>query len=76
MYEAAPTAADLNSHLSAGGRVQVTTYGRSTVYDRRHAGMFLQAASGNLYVRRGRVSKDCLTMNAGSVAIVSIRKID
>lgn len=68
-----PTAAELNAHLSAGGRVQVTTYTRSTVYDSRHVGFFTQGAkTGALYVAHGR-SRNCLTI-AGRL-IVGIRLI-
>ena len=70
----APTAETLNEHLAAGGRVQVTTYGRSTIYQKRHAGMFSQGKDGNLYVASGR-SKDCLTMAGGTKVLVGIRLI-
>ena len=43
----------LNRHLAAGGTVQVTTYGKSWLYGKRHRGMF-RDRDGSLYVARGR----------------------
>ncbi len=48
-----PTADTLNATLTDGGIVQVTTYTRSTVYQSRHAGWFVER-NGSLYVRAGR----------------------
>lgn len=52
-----PTIADrINAHLIAGGRCQVTTYTRSTIYDAGHAGWFRIDRTGHLRVRQGRSS--------------------
>jgi hypothetical protein len=45
---------EINKHLADGGVVQVTTYLRSTVYDRRHVGFFLNDKKGDLHVKHGR----------------------
>lgn len=66
-----PTAVELNAHLAKGGAVQVTTYGRSTIYKARHAGMFTDGADGSLYVARGRSKDRLATPTLG--AAVSIR---
>ena len=55
----APDASILNSHLAKGGAVQVSTYGRSTIYTKRNAGAFETRANGDLIVKRGR-STECL----------------
>lgn len=60
---------ELNEHLASGGVVQVTTYLRSTLYTRKHAGWFEQR-NGSLYVRRGR-KFDCLSI--GDRLLVGIR---
>lgn len=65
------TAELLNARLANGGRVQVTTYAKSWIYSRRHAGMFFERA-GDLYVKRGK-SCDCLTYAQGTRLLVSIR---
>ena len=59
----------LNAHLERNGTVQVTTYMRSTVYRRRHAGMF-EDRDGSLYVKRGR-HRDKLSI--GDLLLVSVR---
>ena len=58
----------LNACLRAGGRVQVTTYARSTIYGRRNAGAFTVGADGCLYVQHGR-SKLCLSMANGTLLV-------
>ena len=65
-----PTADAINAHLASGGVVQVTTYGKSTVYHPRSAGVFLETKDGSLAVRRGR-SIDRLSM--GAALLVSVR---
>jgi hypothetical protein len=51
----------INNHLrDEGGVVQITSYGRSTLYSRKHIGWFSMDSS-NLMVRRGR-AKDCLSI--------------
>jgi hypothetical protein len=50
-----PTAAEINEHLETGGVFQVTTYTRSTVYSKKHAGWFFEKG-GSLYVKHGRSS--------------------
>lgn len=61
----APTADVIAKHLRAGGRVQITTYTKSTIYDKRHADWFSNGkTSGELYVRRGK-HKDQLTTGGG-----------
>lgn len=62
-------AAELNQHLASGGVVQVTTYLKSTLYQQKHSGVFVQKGE-NLYVKRGK-HLDCLTI-AGK-PIVGIR---
>jgi hypothetical protein len=62
----------INAYLANGGYVQITTYTRSTVYSKKHAGYFTQGKDGNLYVKRGK-SKDCLTVGGGSGMLVGIR---
>ncbi len=64
-----PSADALNTHLSGGGSVQVTTYLRSTIYTAKHAGMFFERGD-NLYVKRGRYA-DCLS--TGNRLLVSVR---
>ncbi len=63
------TAKELNLHLASGGVVQVTTYLKSTLYQKKHAGMFVQKGA-DIYVQRGK-HLDCLTV-AGH-PIVGIR---
>lgn len=63
----------LNAHLSAGGRVQVTTYLRSTVYTAKHAGWFRMSRCGCLHVRRSITRSDCLSI--GDRLLVGIRLI-
>jgi hypothetical protein len=65
-----PTAEELNARLSGGGVVQVTTYTRSTVYQPRNAGAFVETEDGSLAVKRGR-SLDRLSI--GARLLVSIR---
>ena len=65
-----PSAETLNAILADGGRVQVSTYLRATLYGKRHAGFFFESASGNLYVRHGR-SSCCLSF--GERLLVAIR---
>jgi SAM-dependent methyltransferase len=49
-----PTAAEFNAHLQAGGMIQVTTHTRSTVFRKKHAGMFRDADNGEIQMREGR----------------------
>ena len=44
---------EIVNHLTAGGIVQVTTYARSTVYERKHASYFVAKPDG-VYVRSGK----------------------
>jgi len=67
---AAELADRINAHLRDGGAVQVTTYGKSTVYEEKHAGWFSVDSTGCLMVRRGR-HKDCLSV--GERIMVAIR---
>jgi hypothetical protein len=48
---------DLKQWLSLGGRVQVTTYTKSTLYNKRHMDMFFLDRSGDLCVKRGKQSE-------------------
>lgn len=64
-----PTADQLNTHLAAGGVIQVTTYTRSTLYQRKHAGWFLERG-GNLYVQHGRSTHQ---LSIGNSPMVGIR---
>lgn len=50
------TATDLNTHLSNGGAVRVSTMAHATVYDTRHSGAFSEDAKGILYVKHGNRS--------------------
>ena len=65
------TAQRLNGHLADNGVVQVTTYARSWLYDKRHIGWFTEA-NGQLFVRDGKRT-NCL----GSVSrpMVAIRLV-
>ena len=51
---ARPTASDLNAHLADGGAVQVTTYTKSWLFERRHGEAFRELADGDLAARFGR----------------------
>ena len=62
-------AATLNAHLESGGVVQVTTYLRSTLYNRKHAGWFTERG-GNLHVRHGRGT---VQLSIGERMLVGIR---
>jgi hypothetical protein len=64
-----PSADTLNTRLADGGIVQVTTHTRSTIYDRKHAGWFIER-NGSLHVRRGK-SYDALSI--GDRLLVGIR---
>jgi hypothetical protein len=59
----------INAHLAGDGVVMVSTYGRATQYDKKHAGMFFMA-NDNLHVKRGKNS-DCLSF--GDNLLVSIK---
>lgn len=59
--------AAIKKHLAAGGRVQVTTYTRSTVYTAKHAAMFSSDKTG-VYVQAGKAKVD--------ISLTSIRLID
>lgn len=65
-----PTADQLNAHLAAGGRVQVSTCLRSTLYGKPHVGWFTNNGKGELFVRCGR-GRDCLAFPGR--LLVSIR---
>ena len=45
--------AAIQSHLAAGGRVQVSTHTRSTVYTAKHAGLF-SATRSDVNVQQGK----------------------
>lgn len=47
------TAATINAHLAAGGKVVVGTYTRATLYGPKHVGYFVDKADG-IYVRSGK----------------------
>lgn len=64
-----PTADELNAHLANGGTVQITTYLRSTLYARKHAGWFSERG-GSLHVQSGR-RHDCLSI--GDRLLVGVR---
>jgi hypothetical protein len=63
---------EINNHLKNNGVVMVSTYGRATQYEKKHAGMFAMKSDGNLYVRRGK-RFDCLTTCKGKMLLVSIK---
>ena len=50
----------LNARLSAGGFVQISGYGKSTIYTRRNLDCF-SIRGGDLHVRRGH-QYDCLSI--------------
>ena len=56
-----PTADALNAHLADGGVVQMTTYQISRLYDKRHAGWFVEMADGSLGVKQGK-GIECLSV--------------
>lgn len=60
----------IKAHLATEGDpfVQVTTYGRSVVYKRKHADMFRTNAKGELFVQRGK-NWDCLGKDGNMVGI-------
>ena len=64
-----PSADALNSHLRAGGMVQISTYLRSTIYKAKHAGMFYNSGDGDLRVRHGRGS---LFLGSKNMLLVAI----
>lgn len=66
-----PPLADLRQHLQRGGRIQITTHMRSTVYDRRHADLFRQNKAGDLFVVQGK-NTNRLTQQNG-VPLVGFR---
>lgn len=47
----------IKKHLAAGGRVQVSTHTRSTVYTAKHEGMFSCGKTG-VYVQAGKQKVD------------------
>jgi hypothetical protein len=51
----------INKHLESGGVVQVTTYLRSWLLDKRHLGCIFER-KGELFMRHGKRA-DRLTMN-------------
>lgn len=62
------------NHLRDGGAVQITTYARSTVYDKAsHADLFTHR-NGCSYIRRGK-HRDCFTQTIAGVerALVGVR---
>jgi hypothetical protein len=63
------TADTLNNHLMAGGVVQVSTHLKSYLYQKKHAGMFVQDGK-NLYVKHGK-QRNCLA--SGDMVYVAIR---
>jgi len=70
MEDNTPTMSDrINAHLAAGNVVMVSTYGHSTQYEKKHAGMFFMSGN-NLRVKRGKKS-DCLSY--GNNLLVSIK---
>jgi len=62
-------ATEINTHLENGGVVQVTTYLKSTLYTKKHAGWFTMGGE-NLYVNHGK-GKNCLSF--GDHLMVGIR---
>jgi hypothetical protein len=64
-------AVKLNDHLANGGCIQITTYLRSTLYQKKHAGWF-SVRGGEVHVAAGK-RHDCLTFGAGEKVLVGIR---
>lgn len=62
-------AEEINAHLANGGVVQVTTYLKSTLYTKNHAGWFTMVGN-NLHVKHGK-GKNCLSF--GDNLMVGIR---
>ena len=62
----------INAHLLSGGVVQVATYTRATLYDRRHAGQFFIGQAGDLRLRCHNGTSLCLSLNNGEL-LCSIR---
>jgi len=48
----------IRTHLANGGRVQITTYTRSVMYDARHIDSFKVGRDGSPLVQRGRTWDD------------------
>ena len=61
---------ELNSILEHNGKVQVSTYCKSVMYSKRHAGMFFMRGE-NLCVKHGAKSSNQLTI--GDTYLVSVR---
>lgn len=55
----------LNAHLANGGKVEVSTRLRATLYSRKHAGYFKAGKGQALYVRSGK-RWNCLVMEVRS----------
>lgn len=67
-----PTADQLNQRLTDGGFVQITTYTRSTIYKRQHAGWFTER-DGSLYVQTGHTGRMHNRLSHGDALLVGIR---
>lgn len=62
------TADSLNAHLESDGVVQISTYLKSTLYTKKHAGWFTSDATGAIFVRHGR-GKNRLTLSNGHFCV-------
>ena len=64
------TAAELNAHLESDGVVIVSTYNKSTQYNKKHAGWFSQDKNGNFWVKYGKKHNQ---LSIGDLMLVKIR---
>lgn len=60
---------EIKEHLEKDGRIQITTYLKSTIYSKKHADMFF-SKNDNLHVKRGKQSDQ---LSIKDQILVSIR---
>lgn len=53
------TLEDCKNHLLSGGYIQVTTYTKSWLYNKKHVDLFVNDGRGDLCVMHGK-RKDCI----------------
>ena len=75
MTDSETIAERLNAHLADDGVVQVTTYQKSWLYEKKHEGWFSMNQKGELFVRQGR-GKVCLGKGGSMVSIQTGRFVE